>query len=216
MKTKLPFLFNEAALIAQGWAVEYAMGSLYGYSASTKNPLDRHILLKNEAQNVKIHLNYDVRRRNKKKDQYVSFDGHTSFLIGDSWSTFDRYGVEDSFYLKPVGIVVRSKWDNQDLNVAVAEQMARITERREKLAAAGGFISIPDLGFRVVRARLDEMTAALKAGKGTSLSPSGFGRGYFLKANIGRGYLGQWKRASEELKKFFSVDSLYYMETEHD
>jgi hypothetical protein len=183
---KLPFLFDESLLTSLGWTVQDNVGSLYSY-VNTKDPERRHLVLLHEADKIKIIVNYDTKEI--KKASYADFSGHTHFELDGKWTTFDRYGVEDSFYVSAGG----------DLNVKVNEQLKRISGRRTEVADAGGFISLPQVGFRVTRKWVEAAIATLRSGKTVSLSPSGFGTGYTLFSKLaGRRRWGA-RTASEEL-----------------
>jgi hypothetical protein len=201
MKLRFPFKADWKALTSAGWSIVYGDGYFNGFSAS-KDSKRRHVRIENSTLNIKLWLNYDFSRA--KKWYSPMFDGHTSFLLENSWRTFDRLGVGDSFYL--------NKGDN--LNESIEKQVKRVLERRASVAAGGGYVKIPGLGFQITVSRKNEMINTLAIGKPVSLTPSGFGRGYFISPRHIRNYGA--KTGSEELCKFFNAPHLYVLETEHD
>jgi hypothetical protein len=201
---KLPFLFNETALTSLGWTVQDNVGSLYSY-VNAEDPERRHLVLTHEADKIKIIVNYDTKTGHK----YGGFSGHTHFELDGKWSTFDRYGVEDSFYLD---------FETGDLNVKVTEQLKRIKEKRDRVAEGGGFITLPQVGYRVTRKWVEQAILTLRSGKTVSLHPSGFGTGYTLFSKLaGRKRWGA-KYASEELCKVLAPtgERIFFISQEMD
>jgi hypothetical protein len=140
----------------------------------------------------------------KSEDTKITFDqsgsGHTEYKVGDSWRTFDRRGVEDSFYH-----VALWKGDNaaKDLNAIVAEQVKRIAERREYFKSA---IPVPGLPFTVAPDGVEELKKRLQVMRSIHFTPSGFGIGYCVSK-----LKGGWgvKRATPELEKFLGHTPLW-------
>ena len=127
-------------------------------------------------------------------------DGSTSFLVeGRGWLSFDRTGVESSFYWKP--------WDYKgapkvNLSEVLTEQLVRIAGRRVYYVSA---IKIPQIGHTVSPDSLPKLREQLKKNTHYSFMPSGFGTGY--RVSTRRLQFG--KRASAELEKFMDVGPLY-------
>ena len=127
--------------------------------------------------------------------------GHTRFKSANGrWHTFDRIGVEDSFYFASL---YKGDDNAYDVNAIVAEQLARI---EKALAAAATAISIPGIPFTVQPARLAAMKEQLAAGKCITFTPSGFGTGYVISKQAPK-----WdaRRAIRETESFFGVAPLY-------
>jgi hypothetical protein len=127
--------------------------------------------------------------------------GTCKFKVGDSWRTFDRIGVDDSFYWKP--------WDYKgapkvDLKEVYSELFARITKSREFAKSA---IKVPEIGHSVSPERLVTMKAELNKKGFVSFYPSGFGTGYNVTKKSTRKY--GVKRATKALEDFFGVTPLF-------
>lgn len=125
--------------------------------------------------------------------------GHTSFLHKGNWLSFDRRGIEDSFYHLPM-------WDGgdvPDVNVIITEQIERVAEY---LKVADTFIQVPDLPFTVTPKRLAELKKQLGSNKSVSFMPSGFGTGYMVAP---RKTDRRDKRATQATEDFFGVSPLY-------
>lgn len=125
--------------------------------------------------------------------------GHTLFVNGDSKSTFDRLGVEDSFYHLPL-------WEGDpepyDLNAILKEQVQRVAQYFEYKKTA---LTVPGIPFSIAPDSLAGYQQRLKT-KGTiSFMPSGFGTGYQISRAMRRGA----KRASTAMEKFFGVAPLF-------
>lgn len=141
---------------------------------------------------------------NKKSEITFTFhqggDGTTSFKTTDGhWRTFDRRGVESSFYWKP--------WDYKgapkvNLKEMLDEQLQRIAASREYFNTA---IIVPEIGFSVSPANLEKLKMTFKNAGYHSFHPSGFGVGYTVSAKP----LRFGKKASKELMDFFGVAPLY-------
>lgn len=134
---------------------------------------------------------------------YVHGDGSTSFDTAQGRRTFDRRGVESSFYWQKM-----YKGDTQkyDPNAIIERQMQRVKESRERMATA---VAIPQIGFVMQPDDLEKMRAELKRGGSRSFMPSGFGTGYVLTAKRGRFS----KPVGAELEKFLNVGRPVYVET---
>ncbi len=135
--------------------------------------------------------------------------GHTKFKVGESWRTFDRRGIEDSFYHLPLykGHVV------PPLPEIVTEQLGRIAKSREYAKTA---VTVPGLpnGYTLSPDRLGAMKAQLAKANGMArFSPAGMGQGH----EVYRKRPHSWaQRAKPELEKFFGVSPLYVLAFDHD
>lgn len=127
--------------------------------------------------------------------------GSTSFFVyGRGWLTFDRHGVEDSFYYLPLW-----KGDKRPpVSEMLSEQLTRIEERRKYYTNA---IIIPEIGHSVSPEGLAKMKEAFKKSKTAyqSFYPSGFGTGYVVSRKPG----SFAKRAVKELEDFIGIAPLY-------
>ncbi len=139
----------------------------------------------------------------KSDDIELRFDqsgsGHTDFKIGDSTLTFDRLGVEDSFYHLPFG-----DWDKvkYDLNAILKEQLSRVAKQRERAETA---MAVPDIPFTLAPEELKKYKSRLAKGNQITFMPSGFGTGYQISKVPRR----DAKRASSKMEAFFGIDPLF-------
>lgn len=136
-------------------------------------------------------------------DIKIRFDqsgsGHTEYRAGEKWMTFDRRGVEDSFYHLPLyeGMKVNP------INAIVLEQIARINAARAFDQVA---IDVPTIPFRVSPDRADQLKQQVKRHGHVTFVPSGFGTGYTVsKKHGGHGCT----RAKPELEKFLGHSPLF-------
>lgn len=125
--------------------------------------------------------------------------GTCKFKIGDGWRTFDRCGVDDSFYWKPL-----FKGDEVNLEETFEELFKRIAKSREFSLTA---ISVPEIGHSVSPERLTTLKAELNKNGFISFHPSGFGTGYNVTKKTTRRY--GVKRATKALEDFFGVAPLF-------
>jgi hypothetical protein len=123
--------------------------------------------------------------------------GHTSFTTSQGTRTFDRTGVEDSFY-------VSVKDDVAAIRKTIERQLEKIAESRARISNS---VPVPGIGFLVTPEAKASVTALLKAGKSHSFTPSGFGTGYRLSAGKRK---SSWdRRASSEMEAFFDVSPIW-------
>lgn len=133
----------------------------------------------------------------------IKFDqsgcGHTRFKVGEGWRTFDRLGVEDSFYHLPL-------WATHEippLNDIVAEQFERIAK---SLAYHKTAVQIPDIPFTTSPEAVGKLKDELKTKGVIRFTPSGFGTGYEVLRKP-RSY--SCTRATAKLETFMGLSPLY-------
>lgn len=141
--------------------------------------------------------------------------GTTKFRVGDKWYSFDRAGVDDSFYWKHC-------WERElnehkkpvDLAAVIREQLERVKDRKAFHERA---IDVPEIGFRIDPAKKAGLIEKLRDPAGhITFTPSGFGTGYTIArfnhvtAN-GTKIAGfaRWRRVSNALEDFFGVGPLW-------
>ncbi len=139
----------------------------------------------------------------KSWDSWSLASGHVSFSTSQGTRTFDRYGVEDSFYIdNPL------KWGTTDDVVEKAnEQILAFIETKipEARARVDRSERIPGIPFDVTPETKARVTEQLKAGTPYRFMPSGFGTGYVLSTKRTR----YSKRAERATEKFLSVTPVY-------
>jgi hypothetical protein len=138
---------------------------------------------------------------------YVHGDGTTSFDTAQGRRTFDRRGVESSFYWQKMYDGDKQKYDP---NAIITRQLERIGESRARMVTA---VAIPEIGFTIQPEELTKLRATLRAGGHRSFAPSGFGTGYVLTTKRTRFS----KVATAALAKFLDVGRTVYVEKfDHD
>lgn len=137
----------------------------------------------------------------------IKFDqggsGHTSYKAAGAWYTFDRRGVEDSFYHQPMFSTDKVK----DPNAIVTEQMDRIAKQLEYKKTA---VQIPGIPFTTSPAGIADLKARLTKNGSITFTPSGFGTGYVIysKKPPARRY-SQMRLAPPELNNFLGITPLW-------
>jgi hypothetical protein len=124
--------------------------------------------------------------------------GHTNFQTIHGSRTFDRYGIDDSFY------VDRHSHTVKDVVRIINEEIAKVRASQER---AKDQELIPGFGWYTTAKGKQEIIDLLKAGKSKTFTPSGFGTGY--RMYTGRCY-HQWdKRAKPETEAYFGVSPIW-------
>jgi len=133
--------------------------------------------------------------------------GTTNFETKDGRRTFDRRGVDDSFYWKGYSFFKRAtKRPLADVKQILDEQLERIAKSRTFHETA---LKVPQIGHSVSPDALTTYKAKLKAGKHITFTPSGFGTGYnVVTRKPARPWWGV-QRATPELEKFFDHSPLW-------
>jgi hypothetical protein len=150
-----------------------------------ENRVTKNYVLANDAKEVKFTFR-------------PGGSGTTSFNTANGWRTFDRTGVEDSFYWKPL-------WEKDvrpEVKVMIDEQMERIAKSRDFAKTA---VRIPQIGFTVSPDLLARLKETFKRKGYHAFHPSGFGTGYTVSGKK----LRFSNRASKEMEDFFGVAPLY-------
>jgi len=166
--------------IVDGWTGGFEDYEFYG------KPMWKVFVLKNDALEIELRF-----------DQHGA--GHTNFIADGTSMTFDRLGIEDSFYWLPWG--ERDDGD-YDLNHIVAAQLDRIAEF---LAVSDTLIPVPGLPYSVAPDKLERMKNTLAEGGSVTLSPAGMGTAHRLTTRRTR----DAKYASKALRDFFVCDELF-------
>jgi len=131
-------------------------------------------------------------------------DGSTNFKNNKGWFSFDRIGVESSFY-------VDSDSDGTvDLNKVIPEQIKRA---EDAIKETKSYVKVPTTGFTISPDSVKEMSNNLKAGKTERLTPSGFGIELELSSSPKSRYA---KKGPTELAKFFGLSVIYVEEHDRD
>ena len=114
----------------------------------------------------------------------------TQYMAKGKTFSFDRLGVEDSFYFESV----------EKLPEQITQQRQRVKEAQAHLALTSSF-NLGPVTLMLTPQRLQQIVDTIKSGKTHTYMPSGFGTGYYFstKASI----RSRWDRAqaSPELVK---------------
>ncbi len=156
-------------------------------------------ILKLEGDGITFEIRFHELGKDEKLTHYsTAASGHTSFTTSQGSRTFDRTGVEDSFYVNYSDTV-------EAVIAKLQAQIKKVAESRERIS---GMVPVPGMGWLVTPASRDEITAKLLAGKSHTFTPSGFGTGYRIyHRNSPR--LRYDERAKPETEAFFKVSPLW-------
>lgn len=128
--------------------------------------------------------------------------GATNFLVEKKgWLTFDRRGVEASFYHLPMGYNLH---EGKSLNRIFKEQIQRVEKQLGYYKEA---LDVPGIPFTVSPERLEALKKELSKGRTIHFMPGGFGTGYDISPHPNRTY--GVKRASADMETFFGVKPLF-------
>lgn len=137
---------------------------------------------------------------NHKSAKSYGYSGTTEYKYEGMTYTFDRTGVEPSFYF---GTRYSSK--DKRLSEVVQEQLDRVRAKIAAIKSSGGYVNVPGTGFQITQKRKEELCANLLSRGTIQLTPSGFGTGYTFTTKKYR----YFEPATAEQKKFFGVQTLY-------
>jgi len=133
---------------------------------------------------------------------YVA-SGHTTFKTTKGDYSFDRRGVDDSFYLKLTD-------GPEEFLATFREQLKKIEATRARHANA---VTVPGFSALVSPEQKTEIIEKLRSGKAHEFRPAGFGTGYKLSLR----QHSRWdKRAKPETEAFFGVSPIFIEETDCD
>lgn len=153
-----------------------------------------------ESEDVKIWITFGP--DSDRHEAWIFGSGHVEFDTSEGRRSFDRYGVEDSFYIDgPKSSTVDSPADqaNEAIRHALQE---RIPEVRARLARS---VSVPGIPFMLTPEGKEQVASMLRERGTYSFMPSGFGTGYELSTRA-NGWGGRATKATEE---FFGVGPLW-------
>lgn len=172
------------------------------------------VLVENKESGIAIAININPSPENRYKAgkkvpvryvlEEISGTGSTCYKEDDgSWRTFDRLGIDSSFYIGGYGS------DKIDVVATVEQQLKRIDEAKER---SKKMVPIPGFGYSLHQDVLEEVKKKIQKGGSHTFTPSGFGTGHILSAKRGR-YCTQ---LSAETAKFFGVAAIYDQTFDHD
>jgi hypothetical protein len=211
---RLPFLFNFTKL-SHDWEFSHGLGyNDHGDVSTNEGKFNRWVKLVNAKEDVTVIVNYDLRAV-KPKDSNWGFQGTTLFEKGCS---FDRLGVESSFTISDKRLKDKFYGKYYTLEDAALGELKRVQERAARIKEAGGFVTIPDLGWKITAARKVELINQLKTKGYFHLTPSGFGTGYNFFTSRMQARRNQYSamQATVKQREFFGANELYYSTMECD
>lgn len=131
-------------------------------------------------------------------------NGHTYWHSerGGFWASFDRYGVEDSFY-------VMHDTTLDELRAILMEQVARVAKAREVSARS---IDVPGLPYSVTPEGKQQIAEKLQKGSSHTWHPRGFGTARRISTRRER----ESTPLPEETAAFFGVEQLWMHSYEMD
>lgn len=151
------------------------------------------LVFEGDGINIKINFGDDP-------NGYMLADGHVTFTSSKGVRTFDRHGVDDSFYIDNP----RKNYRADDGSEAVNETIRDFIERKvpESRARIDGSTQVPGTSFLASEERKNELRE-----KGHAMfHPAGFGTGYAFSTT--RAPYAQ--EASQAQKDYFGVSELWY------
>jgi hypothetical protein len=177
-------------------------------------PGSTYILLENVDAGIKIAINIsDLPSQRYKKGEklpvtncVVDLDcnGHTAFKTETGWwATFDRRGIEDSFYLGNYGD------SPAEVSRVIQEQLVKIEASKE---TSKKMVKIPGFGYSVHQDQLEALKKKLASGQSHNFMPSGMGTGHRVSTKRSR----YATKMPAETAKFFGVTALYDETFDHD
>ncbi|MBI4471438.1 MAG: hypothetical protein HY646_02145 [Acidobacteria bacterium] len=186
---KVPDGFVKSGYVVPAWRKDTAPG----HGVKLERPND-----------VEIRIEFDGCPPEPGSAWSILATGHVGFETPKGRFSFDRRGVEDSFYVD-VGDTVES------VDQKIAEQLERVEEARRRLARS---VTVPGLPrpFELSPETLSTYREHLKAGRPVSLTPSGFGIGYSISPRRS----SYAKPASPALAAFFGTGPLFVSEMDCD
>lgn len=132
----------------------------------------------------------------------ATVDGSTYYKGDGGWRTYDRRGIDSSFYTGSL----------TDPAEVIAEQRERIVK---SLAVSKEMVSIPGFGWRIHKDALPKVKAKLAEGGSHSFTPHGMGVGKQVTTRRPRDRYG-WQKAGAAMAEFFGVGALYIIDFDYD
>lgn len=161
------------------------------------------VTIRSEAIKIELDVNFDS------KHSYYLADGHVHFDAGKhGWRSFDRYGVESSFYINTPKSEKEVKTFVQDVNKKILEQIVRAAD------AIKGYqnrIQVPGTQFTVTPEGKAEIVEKLRDGQRHTFYPSGFGSSLTLST-----FLNNYSTKNDALAEFFGVPMIFVERRDND
>lgn len=137
-------------------------------------------------------------------DEGLTGTGHTDFMNRGFRSTYDRRGIDDSFYVEGGASVAEIV---ECINREVREQLARIEKSRAHALAS---TPAPGLGHLLTPEQRAEIGKKLTRGGSHLFRPSGMGTAYEATTKRPRDRFG-WKAADPKLSEYLGVKGPIYL-----
>jgi len=138
------------------------------------------------------------------EDKTMDVVGTTNFVSDGKGFTFDRVGIDNSFYLG------ENEWDKkfEEANEVLTGEI----EKAEKaIIRKMDAVDVPGMpGINISLKQKEEAIERLKKGEVQTFTPSGMGVGYRICKYKTKMYSGSWARkATKVMCSFFEVPSLW-------
>lgn len=166
--------------------------------------LKGHDLHLKHAECELIARNY-VKESQGKSEYGIS--GTTKFLYKGKEYTFDRRGIEDSFYLGDKYSTYKT------LDEAMVGELERVRVRIKNLNDQGGLVPVPGTSIQITEKHKSELVERIKSTGSVAIHPSGFGQGYTFSKMLRSRYD---QRATAEQCKFFGMSPLFVSQFDCD
>jgi hypothetical protein len=144
----------------------------------------------------------------------LSISGTTKFKDGGIWYSFDRRGIEDSFYMeqeskKEIADSKKRGWyrPESDIHNGGQEMLEKQIKRaKDYMEGQKGKLTVPHYGHRVSPERKEEIKKKI-LGNGHTFAPSGMGTAYHVSTRQTSRFDS---KVPAEVAKFFGIDRQLY------
>jgi hypothetical protein len=144
----------------------------------------------------------------------LDITGTTNFKEDSSWYTFDRRGIEDSFYMEQYSAEeVKSKkkrgWYDPECDTKNGGQAMldiQIKRAKDRITEMIGMLTVPHYGHRITEERKEEIRKKILNG-GHTFAPSGMGTAYHVSTKRRSRFDSE---VPAEVAKFFGIDKKLY------
>ena len=171
---------------------------------SSENRWDRHYDYELTSPEVDVKIWVGDHKFNG-KNVVVHFGGTLNFVVDGKEYSFDRRGINDSFY--------GDSDEYPDINKLITEQIAK---GKKAIEDKKGFnktaIDVPEIGYRITPEKKEEISKLLKSGKSYTFAPSGMGTAYEISTK-GK---SRFDRRSRAIGEFFGVPYVFVSNIDWD
>lgn len=153
-------------------------------------------VLVNPKLRIQIYITVELSIRGE-RTWYGDAQGHTCYQDEEGqWHSFDKIGKGDSF-------AVNAKDDENPATILLRE-VTRVEHHRLSIESRGGWLTIPDIFFKVLPDTLEKQRRELLRHHGVTLTNEE-GRGY----TISMLKQSPWAKPSPKIAQFYLIKSAY-------